>query len=354
MKKSNLHLFLFFVLTTIFLFSSQSAAQTLKIYCIDVNQGDATLIVTPNGRSILIDCGATSGFLGQDCGPASTSAAESVFDIITNKANLSSIDYFVCTHYHDDHMGAFRNLHNKLTAANITINNYYDRGYDKLTSSGNVSTVWWYNHYVTTSGQNRTKLLSGQTIDIDNNVDIECIVGCGITKGETEQNRFPDEENDSSLGLLFSYNDFEFLISGDLTEEVEHELVEKRIFKDIDVYQMNHHGSRHSSNICLMLAFRPEVCIVSNGSYPNYNHPPEEKISEILEIFPNMYFFQTNKNLFEAGSQYTDKIENTEDKYIGDLDCTGFEGTILIEVNEEEYSIELTERGLKYIYQIQK
>jgi glyoxylase-like metal-dependent hydrolase (beta-lactamase superfamily II) len=90
---------------------SQPQTYPLKIYCIDVDQGSSTLIVTPNGKSILIDCG--------DDG-----AADSVYEAITSRARLSAIDYFVCTHYHDDHCGALDKLIEKGLSVSGT---FYDK-----------------------------------------------------------------------------------------------------------------------------------------------------------------------------------------------------------------------------------
>ncbi len=78
------------------------------------------------------------------------------------------------------------------------------------------------------------------------------------------------------------------IISGDLTEKIEKRLLEKNLLKKFDVCQMNHHGSYGSSYKSFMTAIKPEVCIVSNGSYEEfhngeykgYNHPPEKKIIE--------------------------------------------------------------------------
>jgi len=100
MRKLGNQRFIFVVLASVLLFSGSLIAQNLKIYCIDVDQGMSTLIVAPNGKSILIDCG--------DRGKQ-----DAVYDVITNEARLSSVDYFVCTHYHLDHYGCIKKLFEK-------------------------------------------------------------------------------------------------------------------------------------------------------------------------------------------------------------------------------------------------
>ncbi len=90
----------------------QAAVKTLDIYFIDVEGGAATLIVTPTGRSLLID----TGFPGdRDAGRIAHVALEI--------AGLKQIDHCIITHWHRDHVGGVAAL-----AKLIPIRNYYDHG----------------------------------------------------------------------------------------------------------------------------------------------------------------------------------------------------------------------------------
>ena len=71
-------------------------AQTLRIYHIDVDQGDATLCVSPGGHTLLVDSGKNGH------GPRIKAVME--------QAGVSSIDHFVATHYHEDHYGGIDEL----------------------------------------------------------------------------------------------------------------------------------------------------------------------------------------------------------------------------------------------------
>ena len=94
MKKLFITIAALFVL---YFCAGSTGAQNLEIYCIDVDQGDATLVVTPNKNSVLIDCGLDS-------------RAPAVREVIVYYAGLDSIDYFVCTHYDRDHYGGIDKL----------------------------------------------------------------------------------------------------------------------------------------------------------------------------------------------------------------------------------------------------
>jgi len=71
-----------------------------------------------------------------------------------------------------------------------------------------------------------------------------------------------------------------------------------------------------------------------------------QNISSVEDIF------QTNKNTKEAS--YPDKIKNVPDEFIGDLDCDGGEGTILIEVMADTYIVKILSRGIEKTYNIEK
>src|SRR5688500_17194168 len=87
-------------------------ARGLDIYFIDTEGGAATLIVTPTGESLLIDCG----------NPGARDA-ERIHKVATEQAGLKAIDHLVITHWHADHYGGVDRL-SKL----LPIGKYYDHG----------------------------------------------------------------------------------------------------------------------------------------------------------------------------------------------------------------------------------
>src|SRR3989442_11427641 len=84
----------------------------LDIYWVDTEGGAATLIVTPAGESVLIDCG--------NPGPRD---AERIHKVATEQAGLKAIDYLAITHWHSDHYGGAPRL-----VELIPVNHFYDRG----------------------------------------------------------------------------------------------------------------------------------------------------------------------------------------------------------------------------------
>ena len=80
------------------------AAKTLDFYFIDVEGGQATLIVTPSKQSMLVDAG-WPGFSGRDADRIRAAA---------KAADIKQIDYLVVTHYHTDHIGGVLQLSEKM------------------------------------------------------------------------------------------------------------------------------------------------------------------------------------------------------------------------------------------------
>src|ERR1700730_925915 len=105
MRTTNLGLAL---LATVFL-ASLGVARPLEIFFVDVEGGQATLIVSPSGQSLLIDTG-WRGFEGRDADRIVAAA---------RAAKVKQIDYLLITHYHRDHVGGVPQLADRMKIVNF-------------------------------------------------------------------------------------------------------------------------------------------------------------------------------------------------------------------------------------------
>jgi len=93
--------------------AAPASAAGLKIVSIDVEGGAATLFVTPEGRSLLIDTGWPKGFGQMPSPDGSTESADRIV-AAAKRLGVSRIDYVLVTHYHDDHSGGTEALVRKI------------------------------------------------------------------------------------------------------------------------------------------------------------------------------------------------------------------------------------------------
>src|SRR6202048_3297670 len=112
--------------------------KALQIYFIDVEGGQSTLFVTPEGKSLLIDTG-WPGNSGRDADRIAAAAKD---------AKISKIDFVLITHYHDDHVGGAPQL-----AAKIPVGTFIDHGENRETSDPGASRVFAAYQQLLSSGK---------------------------------------------------------------------------------------------------------------------------------------------------------------------------------------------------------
>ena len=228
-------------------------AKTLDLYFIDVEGGQATLVVAPSGQSLLIDTGYT-GFGGRDTVRIAAAAKD---------AGVKRIDTLLITHFHDDHVGGVANLLDRLP-----VTTFLDHG-------PSIETKDYPSPYAAAFAKGQHKVVAaGDKIPIKD-VDVTVVAAAGKAiggKGETNPNcagiperQSTDEagENSQSVGIVITFGKFSFADLGDLTWNKELALLcpENRAGK-IDLYLTTHHGGESPKAIWGMT---PRVAIMNNG-----------------------------------------------------------------------------------------
>ncbi len=240
-----------------------SGAGTLDVYFIDVEGGQATLIVTPAGESMLVDTG-WAGFGGRD--------AERIASV-AKAAGVSELDYLLITHYHLDHVGGAPELVELLPAKT-----FVDHG-PSVETGGRAAEL--FARYQAIRRQGKHLLVRpGDTVPLKG-VEVRILASAGevlrsplggaggdnpLCRDEKRRDDDPSE-NARSVGFLLTYGKFRFLNLGDLTWNKELDLVcpVNRIGV-VDVYLTTHHGMNLSGPAALVHAIRPRVAIMNNGA----------------------------------------------------------------------------------------
>jgi competence protein ComEC len=238
-------------------------SKPLDIYFIDVEGGQATLIVSPSGQSLLVDAG-WPGFEGRDADRIAAAA---------KKAGVTQIDYFVASHYHTDHIGGVPQLAEKLP-----IRNFVDHG--PSVESGERPDALFKTYADARAKGKHLQVKPGDKIPIAG-LDVQVVAAGGehvakAVNGGGQPNALcaafkpkdPDpSENARSVGILVTSGKFRFLDLGDLTWNKEQELAcPNNLLGTIDVYLTTHHGSAPSGPPAIVHALKPRVAIMNNGA----------------------------------------------------------------------------------------
>jgi competence protein ComEC len=236
----------------------------LLIYAIDVEGGQATLIVSPSGGSLLVDTG-----WGDNNGRDADRIQAAMKD-----AGISKIDKVLITHFHTDHVGGVPNL-----VERVKVGEFMDHGVNREDSD---ITRKDYAAYVKAIGNTpRRTLHPGDLIDIPGlNTTVITADGEHISKVpgiKPEPNPYcateprwdlDTTENPRSTGVLMRFGSFSFLDLGDLTKAKEVPLVcPNNPLGHVSLYLVDHHGMNLSNTRALVDAIHPRVAIMDNGAH---------------------------------------------------------------------------------------
>ena len=228
----------------------------LEIHLLEVEHGDAQLIVSPTGETMLVDC-------------ARIEFATKVAQYLREVLGEATVDYLVLSHYHTDHLGAFVPL---LRDEGLKVRKaILDRGggRDELDEGAYRA----YYDYVTDPAHNlkRVRLRPGDTIDMGPRMTVR-VLAVGDVDTRTNAGVSVVGENDSSLVLWLTFGRFDYYTGGDLSgvDSFRYANVEKAVIpllpRQADAAKANHHAIEYNNNPEFLAALRPQVLLVSGNT----------------------------------------------------------------------------------------
>lgn len=314
-------------------------AGELRIFAVDVGQGDATLVLGP-----VVDGGRISLLI--DAGGLEPDGGEILLEIFEGQG-LSDLDYLIVSHFDGDHMGGLVGLWETSTSilwdSHCHPSEYFptqaildlgDSSKDTLSvqeylSCRDANGVLLAEGHIEVGGTN-----IGYEIDLGGGYVATIVAGHGYVIGSAEQVNHVDTDNEKSIAVLITGpNGFVFLVTGDLTGAVygnEDALVEGELGLalqergiEVTILRVGHHGSANASAADFLALINPEVSIVSVGDN-SHGHPSCAALERLVQYSAKVY--QTGEG-------------STDDSCLAKDDVEVMGGTIRILVDDGEYTI---------------
>lgn len=247
-------------------FCVSNMQRDLQVHFIDVGQGDAALIITPRGKSLLVDTGGVASM------ETSFDIGERVVLPYLRHYGVTHLQYLFLTHGHQDHAGGAAAIVENLPVDTIFLSREEpSQAVRNMLGKADKSIV--------------IQAFSGQQIELDGVVVEVLHAAYGQNQG---QNR-----NEVSGVIRVSYGKASFLFTGDLEKQGEMEVLQKGGKVKSTVLKVGHHGSKSSSSDEFVRAVSPEYAVISVGGNNSFGHPHQETLQRFLDN--RVEVFRTDK-----------------------------------------------------------
>jgi len=258
----------------------------LHVSFLDVGQGDAILIQTPNGQNILIDGGPDPQKINLE---------------LSKKLPFwdRTIDLVVCTQPQADHVTGLVEVLQRYKVKQVL-----DPGIPYETS---IYQEWL--RLIEHKGIEHNVARAGQEIDLGNGINLEV-----LNPPESLFEGTSHDVDNNGVVLRLSWGQLSFLFTADIREEVEFELIGQRANLKSTVLKVAHHGSKTSTTSQLLAAVAPEVAVISVGADNSFGHPSPEVVERLIDRLGEDNVYRTDEDgtieLITDGKRLWVKAEN--------------------------------------------
>ena len=269
-KKKNLIkkiMVMFLLINIVFFLLIKPQISGLKIYFLDVGQGDSTFIITPKNKTILIDGGGSEN--------STFDVGKKVLIPYLLDRGYTSLDLVIISHFDTDHVGGILSVLDELKVKKVCIAKQYEKteNYEKFLKIISKKSI-------------EVQVLTiGDILKIEDNLIFEVL--------------FPKETlikensiNNNSLVMKLVYKDFKMLFTGDIESPAEEKIVS--LYKNTgklesDVLKVAHHGSKTSTSQEFLKLVNPKIALIGVGENNLFGHPSKEVIERFEKCKIKVY-----------------------------------------------------------------
>ncbi len=278
-----------------------------KVHFVNVGQGDSIIIQLPDGSNMLIDA------FNDDA----------LIDYAKNKLNITTFNYVIATHSHDDHIDAMDEVFDNFIVQKVFRPYVKYKGDNDYASDfnlgGSTVTTDVYDAFLTSiknetyfdAYENKTKPCEWEFFNCDSdfaknvhyNGQVYTYSFDFLTPTSDVEDIKYSNLNDYSPFVKFTYLETEILFTGDAEEDALNELLSKyssdsdKAYLDVDVLKVGHHGSRTSTTTDFLKVIKPEYAIISCGTGNSYYHPHQEVLHRFLNGDVKLFRTDLNGNI---------------------------------------------------------
>ena len=245
-------------------FAISKPPQTLRVTFLDVGQGDAAVIESPSGKTILVDTGGVSHEGADDEGRRTVAP-------FLRSRGINRIDLILLSHPHTDHIGGAKTLLT-LFPVGLLMDNGQDADKPPVADILTAAQI----HHTAYRAARR-----GQIIELGDGTVLRVLAP---TEAETH-----GTVNNGSMVLRLEYKRTAFLFTGDAETDEENDLVTDKMPLACDALKVGHHGSDSSTTPEFLAEAHPHFAIVSVGRHNLYGHPRQDILQRLTDSGATTY-----------------------------------------------------------------
>ncbi len=264
MKKINILLVAFLVLSLFTGLKTTEAASNVKVHFINVGQGDSILIQTGN-ENVLIDGGGK--------GKGNEVVA------YLKKQKVKTLTALVSTHPDADHVGGLAHVIKSLSVKSV---------YAPKVSH----TTQAYKDFLTAVKKKKLTIKKAKTgMEINTKAKDNSLKFIAPVKDYAKS-----DLNNWSAVLLLKHGKKTFLFTGDAEEKAEKDMLAKKLVPSVDVLKVGHHGAKTSTSSAFINKTKPKYAVISVGKN-GYGHPTSTVIKRLNSVKAKTYRTDKSGNI---------------------------------------------------------